>query len=391
LDLEMSTGAGSVDGPADELFVGGTKRAIPPEATFERIQRYLAQHGITRLADITGLDCLGVPVFAAVRPRGRVLQGSQGKGARAIDAKVSALMESLELSYAENPLHPFVQASMRELERADRGPVAPTTLPTYRADRWSPARRVAWIEAEDLVTGRLCMLPGSSVYYIEPSLFAITTNGLASGNNVLEATLHALYEIYERDAASHLVDGEEITFDLCDVIELETIQTPLVVTHIDRFRKAGVELRLFRIGIESPIHTFVAVLLDDGALAHSSQVNLGVGSHLSPTVAASRAITEAAQSRLTYIHAAREELSRASYTGGHGSLFDYFESYEADTAWSELSDASKPTMAADFETVMEQLRDEGVTQILRHTLTLPADDIAVVKVIIPGTRDDFAY
>jgi ribosomal protein S12 methylthiotransferase accessory factor len=361
--------------------------------TFERIQKYLPRHGITRLADITGLDCLGVSVFAAFRPRGRIMQASQGKGARAIDAKVSALMESLELSHAEDPRHPFLQASMRQLEAAGRAPVAASALPTFRPEsRWSPTRRIPWVVADELLAARRCTMPAASVYYVAASAFATTTNGLASGNDVLEATLHALYEVYERDAASQLVsDDGDISFDLCEAIDPTTIEAPVLVANLERFRQAGVALRLFRIGIDSAIHTFFAVLLDDRPFAPSSQVTNGVGSHLSPVIAASRAITEAAQSRLTYIHASREDLSEASYRETHDALFDHFMSYEATTAWSRLTDASRPTMAEDLEAVIAQFREEGATQILRHTLTLPADDIAVVKVVVPDARDDFPY
>lgn len=376
-----------------ELFLGGTKRAVPPEVTFARIQKYLQRFGITRLADITGLDCLGVPVYTALRPRGRQLQASQGKGVRAIDAKVSALMECLELSFAEDPVHEFVQASARELERAGKAPVEVPRLPEFRtAACWSPGTRLPWVEGEELISGRSCMLPAAAVYFISSSLLSRTSNGLASGNDVIEATLHALYEVYERDATSQLVDeGGGVSFEPCDVIAPESISVPVLDGTLDKLRKAAVGLRLFRIGIESVIHTFVAVLLDDNPLAHSSQVSLGFGAHLSPTIAASRALTEAAQSRLTYIHASREDLTERSYREKHDQLADWFRGFDADTSWDELDDASRDTMSGDLDAVIAQFRAEGSTQIFRHTLTGPDDDIAVVKVLVPGARDEFPY
>jgi ribosomal protein S12 methylthiotransferase accessory factor len=374
----------------DDIY-GQTRRTVAPETTFERIQKYLECFGVTRLADITGLDCLGVPVYVAVRPRGRVLQSSQGKGQRPIDAKVSALMESIELGHAEYPLHEFVYASTRSLEATGRGPVAPAILPGFcGASTWSPANKLLWVAGEELITKSACMVPASAVYYVAPSLYALTTTGLASGNTELEATLHALYEIYERDTTSELVDGEDVSFDLCDVVEPSSITAPVLKAHVERITGAGIQIRLFRVGIDSVIHTFCAALLDRVPFAHSSHVNVGFGSHLSPTSAASRALTEAAQSRLTHIHASREDLDQGSYLERHDNLYRFCLEYRPDTQWRTLHDHSTPTLSGDFEAVMRQFQDEGATQVFRHVLSATGQDIAVVKVLIPGTRNDLS-
>ena len=57
-----------------------------------------------------------------------------------------------------------------------------------------------------------------------------------------------------------------------------------------------------------PLHTFWAVLLNRHGLVTTSTVNVGFGTHVDKRVAAARALTEAAQSRLTFIHGAREDL-----------------------------------------------------------------------------------
>ena len=75
--------------------------------------------GITRIAELTGLDTLGIPVFAAIRPMGKSLSTQQGKGTTALAAKVSALVESLETWSAEhladNPALRGVRATWRQL------------------------------------------------------------------------------------------------------------------------------------------------------------------------------------------------------------------------------------------------------------------------------------
>ena len=84
-------------------FIDGTHRWIRPEATLKRIAPHLEAMGITRAADVTGLDKINIPVFCSMRPQGKVLQISNGKGATTEAAEASALMEAIELHHAENP------------------------------------------------------------------------------------------------------------------------------------------------------------------------------------------------------------------------------------------------------------------------------------------------
>src|SRR5438552_592107 len=79
---------------AKKRFVDGTHRARSPRATLARMRPLMKRLGITRLACLTGLDAVGVPVWAAIRPNGRSLSTSQGKGLSDDAAAVSALMES---------------------------------------------------------------------------------------------------------------------------------------------------------------------------------------------------------------------------------------------------------------------------------------------------------
>ena len=53
--------------------------------------------GVTRVARVTGLDRAGVEVACAIRPQGHVLQVSNGKGERFVDAVRGAVLEAAEL------------------------------------------------------------------------------------------------------------------------------------------------------------------------------------------------------------------------------------------------------------------------------------------------------
>ena len=51
-----------------KIYRNETQRAVDPAVTLERIERLLPTIGITRVADITGLDRVGIPVFSCIRP-----------------------------------------------------------------------------------------------------------------------------------------------------------------------------------------------------------------------------------------------------------------------------------------------------------------------------------
>ena len=105
---------------ARKNFRHGTHRLISPDATVEWVRPHMAAMGITRIANVTGLDRIGVPVVMVCRPNSRSLAVSQGKGLDLAAAKASGLMESVETYHAERIGHPRRYASMDELSRTER-------------------------------------------------------------------------------------------------------------------------------------------------------------------------------------------------------------------------------------------------------------------------------
>src|ERR1700748_1478781 len=101
------------DGP--KRFRAGTHRTQDPEATLARVMPLAARMGITRVAVLTGLDVIGIPVVAAYRPNSRSVAVHQGKGTTLVAAKASAVMEAVESYHAENIEADVRLASYREL------------------------------------------------------------------------------------------------------------------------------------------------------------------------------------------------------------------------------------------------------------------------------------
>jgi len=75
----------------------GTVRARPPEETWKALADSLPSYGITRVARLTDLDVIGLPTWTAIRPASLTLSASQGKGLTDELARLSAVMEAIEL------------------------------------------------------------------------------------------------------------------------------------------------------------------------------------------------------------------------------------------------------------------------------------------------------
>ncbi|MDD1722887.1 MAG: YcaO-like family protein, partial [Methanothrix sp.] len=177
-----------------------THRAVSPEETLRAAEAKLPAAGITRVADITDLDRIGIPVFSSIRPmadRGAI-SVYNGKGATPTEARVSAMMEGLERYSAEVRDRQLDIASFSLLDGAldPRDLILPVDA--------DPDALIPWISGWDMMNQEEILVPANAVFHPLPSeyrrLFRTNTTGLASGNVIEEAIFHGLAEIIERDA-----------------------------------------------------------------------------------------------------------------------------------------------------------------------------------------------
>jgi ribosomal protein S12 methylthiotransferase accessory factor len=307
----------------------GLHRSRTPEETLALLRPLLWERfGVTRLATVTGLDRIGVPVVMAVRPNSRTLAVSQGKGVDLAAARVSALMESIEMWHAEHHRLPRTMAAWTELtELAGRdvdGGVPdvldPRALPRSMESLWRPERPLPWVVGDDVVTGRPTWVPYELVHadtrLPQPEgtgCFTRNTNGLASGNTRAEALLHALCELVERDAdALFRLDGARHAEGRLD---LGTVDDPVAVELLERYDAAGIDVIAWDVTSDVGVATFQVVISDRTAdpVFRPTPAAYGAGTHPDRASALVRALTEAAQSRLTHIAGSRDDLTRARY------------------------------------------------------------------------------
>ncbi len=374
---------------APSVLRDGTHRAATLASTWRRFAPAMRTAQITRIADLTGLDTLGVPVFAAIRPMGKSLSTQQGKGITPEAARISALMESLETWTAEHLALPVVRGTARDLG-ARAVDVRALPRPRGRLDR---SARWRWVEGWDLVNDRAVLVPEQSVTldttFTTPPVFDISSNGLASGNVLVEAIVHGLCEVIERDAeaAWRRAGGDRR-------IVLDTITDPVCRGLVDQITATGARIFIWDLGGIIPV-VGCAIMEDPREPAwRALGFYQGFGAHLQPEVAIARAITEAAQTRLTYIAGGRDDFFAFDYARATdpeilGDLWDRLAApCDEPAVFDELPRRDTAGLGEDLEVLVQLACEAGAAQVIVVDLTHPQLGVPVVKVLVPGLATD---
>ena len=378
-------------------YIEGTQRVYEESTTLENTKEQIKKIGVTRIADITNLDRIGIPIFSVIRPSAAkgAISIYSGKGSTEQRARISAIMEGFERCLAERQgLNTNVVSAIS----------APALVESYSKARenfsvldpkslllpqpYDPQLLLEWVGAYDLLNGEEIFVSANAVYhpYDAPGrcqkLFLSNTNGLASGNVIEEAILHGLLEVIERDAIS----TAQFTHNLGKEIVL-TEADGYLYELAGKFKEAEIELKVWLVPSDTGIPTVIAVT-DDVKLKDPALLVMGAGSHLKPEIAVARAITEAAQSRVVQIQGAREDTDREGFIRSVG--YDrlkrlngfWFEEGEK-ISISEVQDMSGKSPAENIALILEKLR-RFAERVLVVDLSREEVAVPVVRVIIPG-------
>ncbi|MDE1991035.1 MAG: YcaO-like family protein [Rhizobiaceae bacterium] len=365
-------------------------RTCSAEETFRRIEPFLKTHGVTRLGRLTGLDNIGIPVWQAISPNARSIVINNGKGINDLDAKVSAAMEALERTVAGTPVVKTITASRRQLTA--EGTLAdplPSLIARGQQDIGDD-EEIAWAEGYDVIADRRAFVPFSAITLdrtIAQSRFWQSSDGLASGNVLPEAILHGLLERIERDAEV-LWDVSEPRLRMDACIDPASLEDPVLDGLVSKVTAAGLTLQMFDITSDIGIPVIV-VLIGPGDMTKRRRhryldVIIGSGAHPSKVRAAIRAVTEAAQSRLTFISGARDDIPPENFTR---DLPEHIRrSFEATPKPVRKAEADEPLPGgaeALLRRTIERMRAAGITSAIALSLGDPSLPFAVAKVIVP--------
>jgi ribosomal protein S12 methylthiotransferase accessory factor YcaO len=395
----------------------GNHRVVPPRETCRRARLVMKHIGVTRLADVTGLDHVGIPVWAAVRPipDDSSISVQNGKGPTRMQAKAGALMEAIEHYCCERPPHEPEYASYATLRRTANA-VDPQSLFLDPEVGYRETLLLEWLRGTNLSADEQVWVPACAV--LKPRrhdrggrVFHGSTNGLASGNTIEEAVCHGLAEAIERDAwtlaivrgmlrprirllatavsagrAFDLSAIQDATPDGClfPMIELETL--PDVALRLTRqFESAGIRVVIRDITSDVEVPTFVAAGWETPGLDRI-HFHSGLGAHPDARVAVTRALTELAQSRLTIFQGVREDIDSVARRDGvvdrpsqslwlsNGPLkpFDAVPTFRSHDILQDIRHMSR------------QIQSAGLQQVIAVDLTRSDLGLPVVKVVVPG-------
>lgn len=365
-------------------------RARSTDETAALLDRSVSRFGVSRVGSITRLDGVGIATVTAVRsnPIGESVSVCTGKGRTELHARVGALAEALERYCAEpRGRIPIETANANALPGDIVRPEALIPLnavdDTFQLD-WCRARvlRNSAHEGALVRESVTVWVPANAVffpYHPSPtacSLFAAQTTGLATGSTIEEALTFALLECIERDAYSRAIAlasvgrGDEIP-----VVDPTSAQE-VVGNELAAIRARGHGILIRDVTCDTDVPTFLCTI-HDGTLAH-----FGVAARPLASEALRAAVEEAAQSRLTDIQGAREDLPAREaaplpdpwfLAPGSAAVIPVREGWRADNPGDVLVGLNTRLAALDHP-----------VQPVWVDLSLPEVDFAVVRVVTPG-------
>ena len=385
-----------------KAYFSGTHRSKSPAETLALIEPMMPDFGITRVANVTGLDRIGIPVVMVVRPNSRAVAVSQGKGLDLASAKVSGLMESIECWHAERGAHPLKLSSFADF-RDDHPVIDISRIPKIKGSRFNEKEPLLWVEGHNLLDDAPTWLPYEMVHsnYTLPrptghGCFPASTNGLASGNNIFEATSHAICEIVERDATTLLHQLPKPARD-ARLLNLGSVEDTHCRELLDRLEDGDLDAVVWDTTTDIGLPSFYCLLIDRGS--EQAHIGAGAGCHPARDVALSRTLTEAVQTRTTYIAGSRDDLSPSEFTDKglaqkQRYARDLIGATPARRDWDSIPQHELKSFNGELKFLLQQIEIVGINEVVSVDLSRPATGIAVARVVIPGLEaphDDDCY
>jgi YcaO-like protein with predicted kinase domain len=219
--------------------------------------------------------------------------------------------------------------------------------------------------------------------------FLLSSNGLASGNTFEEAVSHALGEVIERDASalfaadSRLLDERQVDIDSIDDLACRAI--------IENLRTADFAVAIWDMTSDIGVAAFRCQIMErPTATCALPQPSGGEGCDPRRAIALLRAISEAAQARLSVIAGVRDDIGPDMY--GYADdpqtlerWWHFLTGLTGRRRFDAIPDRRCTTAHDEIAFLMEQLRCAGLSQTIVVNLTPEEiDTITVVRVVVPG-------
>lgn len=350
-----------------------------------------ARAGVTRLADITGLGGLGLPVFQAVRPMARSLTVSQGKGASPLAAKVAALLEASELAAAEALARPEVEQPLAALPAAAlrcwSGTGEPLTIDL------SPELPRPWVGGRVLGTGEPMPMPWDLLsldFTRAPLEYAANSDGLATGNSREEAIFAALCELLEYHCVAEF-EGLPPLQRRARQVRAASITDPELRREMAKVTAAGFTPCLWSIGAQRGVPVISCELFGPEPALEAMTPTGGSACHPDPAGAALGALREAVQGRATLVAGARDDIVPGHYSSGRSRTRALVSATLAVSDgvldWSEICEPSWSNTREGLELVRAAIARVTSRPVIVFEHPSPAVGLHIVHALAPGLKN----
>lgn len=305
----------------------GGHRSVPPEETFKRFE-----HHISPITGIVGdlrrtstwenengltPSYIGTHNFVSVNHgldslRASLRSHSAGKGKSNIQAKVSALCETIEhyagrfqgdeagirskLKNLSNAVHPndCMLFSERQVENREQWNARGSRL-TWVPEPFDEEMEIEWSPVWSLTYNELRYVPTAYCYYGYAQQYNIQftradSNGCATGNIREEAILQGFMELVERDCVALWWYNSLKK----PAVDLSSFDDPYVQELADYYKRLNRDLWVLDITSDVHIPAFAAISCRNDY--EGEYIILGFGAHFDPQIAMLRALTEVNQS-----------------------------------------------------------------------------------------------
>jgi thioglycine synthase len=246
---------------------------------------------------------------------------------------------------------------------------------------FTPSSKIDWVRGYSLSRKIPVLIPANLVYLPyqaennEKHIVLADSNGLASGNNIEEAILHALLEVIERDQLN-ISEYNRLPFKRIVPESVPGVCKPL----LENLERKGFEVHLLWGNSDLPI-PFIAAFLQHRNI--SSRCAVAYGSYPEPTIALERALTEAVQ--------------MLPPSGNHKAWLksgapQFFKSVPPDEIdFGAVKNSATDEIRENIEICVSMLKDIGsevfVVDLSRHDIPFPAVRVLATR-LQPRLNED---
>jgi ribosomal protein S12 methylthiotransferase accessory factor len=355
--------------------------------------------GVSRVVDTTWLDRIGIPVYSSIRPDGvkGTLCVHAGKGFTHAEAKIGAYMEAIEFSFAtpgRNIVDWFL-CKPSEILASFKHRIHFADFCARKGRRIEHHDDIAVVVGDEIMSGLGRVLIPAELTYLPffentgVKLYGTSTNGLASGNTLEEATVHGLAEVMERHVRSF-----DIIKDCSLLVRLDNAPVKIKAM-VRQIETAGLRCYLRYSENSFGLAYFTGYVLEPDE-HNPIAVASGFGFHPIAEIAAVRALAEAVQGRLSHIHGGRDDIIKRVEMGvalGRDRelelirhLRDIAQNPSGELDFSKVPNVETSSVIQARECLYAGLAHAGLNHVVRVALTDATYPFQVVKVVVPGAE-----